>query len=184
MSHQSPRIVQGRMRLGPAVLRTFPLASPRSQVRVRLGLGGYCRHSGYGGTQTCPLAAHCRASSTAWYGPASASMTQDPREGPNIARQMMPRPPRGSASSGWLPRRGDFYARCTSRGLADVSHDDQGQAGASGCRMLVSSLMQMRQAPGAVSRGINQRFPFWCKKTKTTRTTGRRSSLSPPQRHD
>ena len=29
----------------------------------------------------------------------------------------------GAASLGWLPRSGDIYARCTSRGSRDVSHD-------------------------------------------------------------
>ena len=89
----------------------------------------------------------------------------------------------GSASSGWLPRGGEFYARCTSRGSAGVRHDDQDQAGASGRRAPVSSLVQGRQATGAESR-ISQRFPFWRNKTKTARTAGRRSSPSPPQRHD
>ena len=65
-------------------------------------------------------------------------VTQDPREEPSLER-MTPRPLRGSASSGWLPRGREFYARFTSRGSADVSHDDQGQAGAE-CR-----------------------FPLWCK---------------------
>ena len=49
MSNQSPRINQGCRLLGPTVLRTCPLASPRSQVRARLGPGGYCRRSGNGG---------------------------------------------------------------------------------------------------------------------------------------
>ena len=31
----------------------------------------------------------------------------------------------GAASLGWLPRSGDIYARGTSRGVCDVSHDDQ-----------------------------------------------------------
>ena len=31
---------------------------------------------------------------------------------------------------------------------------------------------------------VSQRFPFLCNKTKTARTAGRRSSPSPPQRHD
>ena len=105
---------------------------------------------------------------------------QDPREGPSLTRRMTPRPPRGLASSGWLPRGGEFYARYTSRGSADVSHDDQGQAGASARRGPVSSLVQGKQAVGVESRGINQRFPFWCNKTKTARTVGRRSSSSPP----
>ena len=37
---------------------------------------------------------------------------------------------------------------------------------------------------GAESRGISQRLPFWCNETKTARTAGRRSSMSPPRRHD
>ena len=53
-----------------------------------------------------------------------------------------------------------------------------------GCRAQVSSLVQGWQATGAESRGIIQRFPFWCNKTKTARTAGRRSSPSPPQCHD
>ena len=53
-----------------------------------------------------------------------------------------------------------------------------------GCRAQVSSLVQGRQATGTESRGINQRFLFWCNETKTARTAGWRSSPSPPQRHD
>ena len=36
----------------------------------------------------------------------------------------------GAASPGWLVRGGEIKARRTSRGSNDVSHDDQGQAGA------------------------------------------------------
>ena len=86
------------------------------------------------------------APSTAWYGPASTSTTQDPREGPSLAKRTTPRPPKGSASSSWLPRSGDFYARLISRGSADVSHDDQGQAGA-------------RRALA----GAERQFLLWCK---------------------
>ena len=118
------------------------------------------------------------------YGPSSSTQAQDPREGPSLTGWTTQGLIRGLASSGWLPRGGEFYARCTSRGSADVSHDDQGQAGASGRRAPVSYLVQGRQATGTESRGISQRFPFWCNKTKTTRTTGQRSSPSPPQRHD
>ena len=35
----------------------------------------------------------------------------------------------GAVSLGLLPRSGDIYARDTSRGSRDISHDDQGQAG-------------------------------------------------------
>ena len=54
--------------------------------------------------------------------------------------------PGGAASLGWLPRSGDIYARCTSRGSRDVSHDDQGQASASRRSVPVSPLVLRRQA--------------------------------------
>ena len=56
-SNQSPHGTQGRRLLGPATLRTCPIASLLSQVQVHLGPGGYCRHSGNGGPQTCLSAA-------------------------------------------------------------------------------------------------------------------------------
>ena len=65
----------------------------------------------------------------------------------------------GAASQGWLPRSGDIYARGASRGAHDVSHDDQGQAGASGRRVLVSSLVLKGQAqarsPEALGKGFH-----------------------------
>lgn len=109
-------------------LRTCPLALPRSQVRPRLGPVGYYRRCGYGGIQTCLAVAHHVAPSKAWYDLASTSTSQDPRKGPSLTRRTMPRHPRRSASSGWLPRGGEFYARFTSQGSANVSHDYQGQA--------------------------------------------------------
>ena len=57
-SNQSPRGAQGRRLLGPAALRTCPFASLLSQVRARLGPGGYCRCSGNGGPHTCLPAAY------------------------------------------------------------------------------------------------------------------------------
>ena len=78
--------------------------------------------------------------------PSSPAKTQDPREGPSLVRRTTPRPPRGAASPGWLSRSGDINARCTSRGSYDVSHDDHGQAGASGRSVPVSSLVLRRQA--------------------------------------
>ena len=65
----------------------------------------------------------------------------------------------GAASLGWLPRSGDIYARGTSRGSRDVSHDDQGQAGASERSVPVSSLVLRRQAqergPEESSKGFH-----------------------------
>ena len=86
-SNQSPRVNQGRRLLGPAALRTCPLASPRSQVRARLGPGGYCRRPGNGGPQTCLPTGHGVAPPTALYGPSSPANTQDPREGPSLVGQ-------------------------------------------------------------------------------------------------
>ena len=58
----------------------------------------------------------------------------------------------GAASLGWLPRG-------TSRGSRDVSHDDQGQAGASGRRVLVASLVLKGKAqarsPEASGKGFH-----------------------------
>ena len=139
MSHQSPCVNRGRRRLGPAALHTCPLALPRSHVRARLMPGGYCRRPGNGGTQTCLPADQGVAPPTAWYGPTSPATTQDPREADDTKTSL------GAASPGWLPRSGDINARCTSRVLNDVSHDDQGEAGASGCSVLVSSLVLRRQ---------------------------------------
>ena len=65
----------------------------------------------------------------------------------------------GASSLGWLLRSGDIYARGTSRGSRDVSHDDQGQAGASGRSVPVSSLVLRRQAqargPEESSKGFH-----------------------------
>ena len=104
-----------------------------------------CRRSGNQGTQTCLPAAHRVAPLTAWYDPSSAPTIQDPCEGPSLTRRATPRPPWG-CPPGWLPRSGDIYASCTLRGSCDVSHDDQGQAGASGRSVPVSSLVLRRQA--------------------------------------
>ena len=86
-SNQSPCVDQGCRLLGPVALRTCPLASPRSQVRVRLGPRGYCRRSGNGGPRTCLPAAHGVAPLAAQCGPSSPTNTQDPQEGPSLSRQ-------------------------------------------------------------------------------------------------
>ena len=72
----------------PAALRSCPSASLHGQVRAPLGPGGYCRHSGNGGLQTC-LPAAC---SVAQARPSTAHLHQlklkDPREGPGLAGRM------------------------------------------------------------------------------------------------
>ena len=88
----------------------------------------------------------------------------------------------GAASPGWLSRSGVVQARCTLRGSHDVSHDDQGQAGASGSSVPVSPLVTRRQAH-AWNPENQARFPYRCNKSKTAETVGQRSSRSPPWCH-
>ena len=64
----------------------------------------------------------------------------------------------GAASPGWLARGGEFKARQTSRGSNDVSHDDQGQAGASAHRVLVSSLVLRKQAQARSTEASSKGF--------------------------
>ena len=65
----------------------------------------------------------------------------------------------GAASLGWLARGGEIKARGTSRGFCDVSHDDQGQEGASGRSVPVASLVLKGQAqarsPEASGKGFH-----------------------------
>ena len=86
-SNQPPRVDRGRRLLGSTALHTCPLASPRSQARARLGPGGYCRCPGNGGPQTCLPAANGVALQAGPYGPSSSTSTQDPHEGPSLARR-------------------------------------------------------------------------------------------------
>ena len=55
-----------------------------------------CRCSGNGGPQTCLPAARSMAPPAALYGPSSPANTQDPREGPSLARRTMQDLLRGS----------------------------------------------------------------------------------------
>ena len=130
---------------GPRRSALDPLALPRSQAQARLGPGGYCRCSGNGGSQTCLTAARGVAHLAGRMAHLHQQGTQDPREGPSLARRATPRPPRGAASPGWLPRSEDIKARQTSRGSRDVSHHNRHQAGA-------------RRAPARAA----SLFPLWC----------------------
>ena len=123
MSNQSPRVNQGRRLLGPAVLRTCPFASLLSQVRARLGPGGYCRCSRNGGPQTCLPAACGVAQRGAQHGPSSSTQTQDPREGPSLTG----RTTRSFLRHGLIRlarEEAERSRRGTSRGAHDASHDD------------------------------------------------------------
>ena len=87
-SNQSPRVKRGLKLLGPAALRTCPLASPRSQVRARLGPGGYCRRSGNGGPQTCLPAAHSVAKPAGRTANLHQQGILDPREADDAGRPL------------------------------------------------------------------------------------------------
>ena len=155
-SNQPPRGARGRRPLGPVALRTCPFASLLSQVRARLGPGGYCRRSGNGGPQTCLPTACGVAQGVAQHGPSSSARAQDPREGPSLAGRTT-----GSFLRHSLVRLAHEEAersrQGTSRGAHDASHDDQGrQAGASPRSVLLSSLVQRGQAQArASSKGIH-----------------------------
>src|SRR4051812_17834305 len=150
-SNQPPRGAQGRRLLGPAALRPCPFASLHGQVRARLGPGGYCRHSGNGGPQTCLPAAYGVAQSGAQHDPSSLTQTQDPREGPSL----MGRTTRSFLRRGLIRlarEEAERSRRGTSRGARDASHDDQGrQAGASPRSVLLSSLVPREQAQARAS---------------------------------
>ena len=155
MTNQPPRGARGRRLLGPTALRTCPFASLLSQVRARLGPGGYCRRSGNGGPQTCLPVACGVAQRGAQHGPSSPTQAQDPREGPSLAGRTI-----GSFLRCGLVRlareEAERSRRGTSRDAHDASHDDQGrQAGASPRSVLLSSLVQREQAQArASSKGI------------------------------
>ena len=96
----------------------------------------------------------------------------------------------GTASPGRLARRRRDQGRSTSQGAHDANHDDQDQVGA----RRAPGGRQPAQCPrflfgakgestGAEYRGIRQRFPYRCNKTKTSRTVGRRSPCSPRRCH-
>ena len=125
------------------------------------------------GYQTYLSAAHSVAPSTARYGPAPAAAAQDPREADDTKASY------GAASLGWLPRSRDLYARDTSRGSCDVRHDDQGQGGASGHSVPVSSFSK-EACTGEETRGISQMFPYRCNSQDQDQQDGRTEVTTEP----
>ena len=143
--------------MGPATLRTCPFASPLSQVRARLGPGGYCRHSGNGGTQTFVSAACGVAQGVAQYGPSSSTYAQDPREGPSLEGRMT----QGFLRDGLVRLAHEEAERSrwgTLRGAHDASHDDRDQAGANLRSVLVSSLVLWGQAQARSTKASSKGF--------------------------
>ena len=80
-SNQSPRGAQGRRLLGPAALRTCPFASLLSQVRARLGPGGYCRRSGEWGYPDLPACGLQRGSRSGPVRPIFVNTSSRPSRG-------------------------------------------------------------------------------------------------------
>ena len=147
-SHQSPRVNQGRRRLGPAALRTCPLASP---VRARLGPGGYCRRSGNGGPPTCLLAAWLKG------GPSSAHLHQHRPK--TLVRGQASRGGRRGASSG-----------AASSGLLTRRRRDQGGVPHEVPMMQAMTTQGARRVPARAASS----FPLWCKGGKRSRSEERR----------
>ena len=131
--------------MGPAALRPCPFATLLSQVRARLGPGGYCRRSGNGGPQTCLPAACGVAQGAAQHGLSPSAQAQDPREGSSLVG----RTTRSFLRHGLVSlahKEAERSRQGTSRGAREASREDRDQAGA-------------RRAPAcAVSL-----FPFRCK---------------------
>ena len=64
----------------------------------------------------------------------------------------------GTASPGMLAGGREIKARGTSRGAHDASHDDQDQAGASLCSVLISPLVQRGQAQARGTKASGKGF--------------------------
>ena len=162
------------------------MASPRSQARAHLGPGGYYRHFGNGGPQTCLPAACCVAQPMAQYGSSSSNKRPRPSRGAKPRGADDTRPPQGRphqvGSHGGI----EIKARGTSRGAHDASHETKtrwalgGRQPAQCPRFLFGA---KGASVGAEYRGIKQRVPFRCSETKTSSAAGGRSPWSPRRRH-
>ena len=160
------------------MLRTCPFASLLGQVRARLGPRGYYRRSGNGGPQTCLPAACGMAQGAVHYGPTSSTRPQDPRKGPSLVGRT--KASSGTASSGWLTRRRRNQGGVPHKVPVTQAMTTKGarRAPAAQCPPFLFG------AKGAsAGKSIKQRRPFWCNKTKTSRTAGWRSPWSPRRHH-
>ena len=91
-SNQPPRGDQGHRLLEPTALRICPFALLLSQVRARLGPGGYCRHSGNG--SDLPTRSLRRGSSSGPVWPNFISSLSRPSRGAKPHEADDKRPPR------------------------------------------------------------------------------------------
>ena len=99
-----------------------------------------------------------RGSTNGLVPPIFSSNHSRPSRGPKPCKADDTKASPEAASLGWLPRSGDIYARGTSRGSREVSHDDQGQAGASAHSVLISSLVPRRQAQARSTEASGKGF--------------------------
>ena len=99
----------------------------------------------------------------AWlkWGPSAAHLhqhkTQDPREGPSLAGRTT-RDFLRNCLARQAHEEAERSRQGTSRGARDASHDDRDQAGASLCSVLVSSLVQRRQAQARSTEASGKGF--------------------------
>ena len=162
--------------MGPVALHTCPFASPLSQVRARLGPGGYCRRSGNG----VPRLACLRPAAWLKGGPSMAHLHQHQlktltgRTTQDFLRNGLARQAREEAERS---RQG------TSRGAHDASHDDRDQAGARRAPAYAVSLFPLR-CKGSKHRPRHRaKVTIPVNVTKTSRAAGWRSPWSPRRRH-
>ena len=141
-----------------------------------------CRRSGNGGPQTCLPTAHGMAPLAAQYGLSSSTNTQDPHEGPSLTG----RTSQGLLRGG-LTRQAREEAERSRKGVPREVPVMQAMTiktrrALRGCQRAQCPrfLFGAKEASaGTEYRGIRQRFPYRCNKTKTSRTAGRRSPLAP-----
>ena len=163
MSNQSPHVNQGRRLLGPAVLRTCPLASPLSQVERALGPGATIGVLGTG----VPRLACLRPAGWLNQWPSTARLHQPTLK--TLTRGQASRGGRqgassGTASSGWLMRRQRVQGR--------VPHE-----------VPMTQAMTTKGASRVPARVVSS-FPLWCKGSKRRREHQAKASFSVQQNQD
>ena len=135
---------------------------------------GYYRCSGNGGPQTCLPTACDAAQGAAQHGPSSSARAQDPcgvdnRELPQARPRQAGLQGGGEIKAG-VPRE----VPVTQAIMIEARR-------ASACTVSLFPLWCKGSKRSWEYRGIRQRLPFRCNKTKTRRTARWRSSWSPPQ---
>ena len=153
----------GKWRHPPLVNRHGTAKSLHGQVRARLGPGGYCRHSGNGGTRLACLRP------AAWHKewPSTSHLHQHKLK--TLARGQASRGRRqeassGTASSGWLARR--------RRDQGGVPHE-----------VPMTQAVTTQGARWVPARAVSS-FRLWCKGSKRRREHQAKASISVQQDQD